>query len=174
MGTVVDNFTSKIDGKNCYLIPLSLIFIVPVIISVGLFLIPETPRYLIEKGKVEEARKALLWLRPTGYNIEAELLEIQTASAEEKETKKATGWLDLFRDPIDRRRTLLAVAAVSTQAASGAFFMIVSRIQYFPLRTLTLLRLTVPISSRWLKLATPSRMPAFSTVSVWPRSLSAS
>ena len=39
---------------------------------------------------------------------------------------KSTGWIDLFRDPIDRKRTLLAVAAVTTQAASGAFFMIAS------------------------------------------------
>jgi MFS transporter, SP family, sugar:H+ symporter len=128
IGTVVDNFTSKIEGRNCYIIPLTLIFIVPTIISIGLFFIPETPRYLVEKGKVDEARKSLIWLRPHGFNVDAELLEIQTAAAEERETKKATGWLDLFRDPIDRRRTLLSVGAVTTQAASGAFFMIVSRL----------------------------------------------
>lgn len=126
VGTVVDNFTAKIDGRNCYLIPLALVFVVPVIITIGLFFIPETPRYLVEKGKFEQARKSLVWLRPHDFKVEAELLEIETAAREEKEIKNSTGWLDLFRDPIDRRRTILSVCAVSTQAASGAFFMIVS------------------------------------------------
>ena len=124
VGTVIDNFTSKIAGRNCYMIPLSLIYIAPVIIFIGLFFIPETPRYLVGKNKPEQARKALLWLRPNGSNIEAELLEIESAHAVESEISQSTGWLDMFRDPIDRRRTLLAVAAVTTQAASGAFFMI--------------------------------------------------
>jgi MFS transporter, SP family, sugar:H+ symporter len=126
IGTIIDNFTAKIDGRNCYMIPLAIVFVVPTIISLGLFLIPETPRHLVERGKFDQARKSLVWLRPKGFNIDAELLEIQTAAQEEKETKRSTGWLDLFRDPIDRRRTLLAVGAVTTQAASGAFFMIVS------------------------------------------------
>lgn len=137
IGTVVDNFTSKIGGRNCYLIPLALIFIVPTIISIGLLFIPESPRYLVQKGKIEQARSALVWLRPKGFNVEAELLEIETAASQEKELKKSTGWVDLFRDPIDRKRTLLAVAAVTTQAASGAFFMIVSPAQRVYIHNLT-------------------------------------
>ena len=137
VGTVVDNFTSKIDGRNCYQIPLALIFIVPTIISIGLFFIPESPRYLVQKGKVEQAHKSLMWLRPKGFNVDAELLEIETAAKEEKHIQATTGWLDCFRDPIDRRRTLLAVGAVSTQAASGAFFMIVSISLALRIRCLT-------------------------------------
>ena len=57
-------------------------------------------------------------------NIDAELLEIEASHASEMETGNSASWLDMFRDPIDRRRTFLAVAGVSTQAASGAFFMI--------------------------------------------------
>lgn len=34
------------------------------------------------------------------------------------------GWVDMVKNPVDRRRTLLAIAAVSLQAASGAMFII--------------------------------------------------
>jgi SP family sugar:H+ symporter-like MFS transporter len=40
VGTIVDNFTAKIDGRDSYVIPLGLIYIVPVFIFVGLFFIP--------------------------------------------------------------------------------------------------------------------------------------
>lgn len=40
VGTIVDNFTAKIEGRDSYIIPLGLIYIVPVIIFVGLFFIP--------------------------------------------------------------------------------------------------------------------------------------
>lgn len=124
IGNVVDNETATWTNKQCYVVPLSVIYAVPAIISVGLFFIPETPRYLVDKGKHEAARKALLWLRPKGSNIDIELVEIQETARLEKEMAESVGWIDLFRRPIDRKRTLLAVAAVSTQAASGAFYMI--------------------------------------------------
>ena len=40
IGTVIDNFTAPLAGRNCYLIPLGLIYIVPVFITIGLFFIP--------------------------------------------------------------------------------------------------------------------------------------
>lgn len=124
IGNVVDNETAKWTNKQCYVVPLSVIYAVPVIISIGLFFIPETPRYLVDKGKHEAALKSLTWLRPTGFDVAVELAEIQETARLEKEIAESVGWIDLFRRPIDRKRTLLAVAAVSTQAASGAFYMI--------------------------------------------------
>ena len=124
IGTVVDNATAAYRHKQCYLTPLAIIYAVPTIIFFGVFFIPETPRYLIQHGKTEAARKSLLWLRPRDSNIETEMREIEAAAKAEKELAGSTSWLDLFRRPIDRRRTLLSVGAVTTQAASGAFFMI--------------------------------------------------
>jgi SP family sugar:H+ symporter-like MFS transporter len=40
VGTVVDNFTSTIKGRNCYLIPLGLVYVVPFFITVLLPFIP--------------------------------------------------------------------------------------------------------------------------------------
>lgn len=124
IGNVVDNETFTWRDRQCYVVPLSVIYAVPAILFIGLFFIPESPRYLVSRGKIDAARKGLLWLRPKGSDIETELFEIQEAARIEKEISESTGWIDLFRNPIDRKRTLLAVAAISTQAASGAFYMI--------------------------------------------------
>ena len=40
VGTIVDNFTSTYAGRDCYLIPLGVILILPVIVFCGMFFIP--------------------------------------------------------------------------------------------------------------------------------------
>ncbi|KAL9109690.1 MAG: hypothetical protein Q9227_005728 [Pyrenula ochraceoflavens] len=131
IGTIVDNFTAPITGKNSYLIPLGLVYIVPFFICIGLFFIPESPRWLLHHGKPEQARKALLWLRPEPRTVELEIADIQAAINAEQELAKKASWIDMFKDPVDRRRTMLAVVGVSTQAASGAMFMIAYGTYFF-------------------------------------------
>jgi hypothetical protein len=124
IGTLVDNATHKIDGKNAYMIPLGIIYVVPVFMSVGIFFIPESPRWLLYKDKNEEGLKSLMWMRPHPEAVPEEMADIQAAILAEKELSSSASLIDLLKNPIDRRRTLLAVAAISTQAASGAMFMI--------------------------------------------------
>jgi SP family sugar:H+ symporter-like MFS transporter len=104
---------------------------VPVVISVGLFFIPESPRWLMLVDKPVQASKAMLWLRPDPATVPAELAEIQAAIDAEKATKDTANFMDIWRDPVDRRRTLLSIAAISTQAASGAMFMIAYGTYFF-------------------------------------------
>lgn len=47
VGTIVDNYTVKFHGRASYLIPLGLIYVMPVVIAIGLFLVPESPRWLM-------------------------------------------------------------------------------------------------------------------------------
>lgn len=118
IGTVVDNFTAEIDGRASYMIPLALIYCVPVILALFMPLIPESPRWLVEHGKVEEARKALKWLRPDESMVEPELQNIKAAHDAEINNTAVVSYWDMFRNPVDRRRTLLSVAAVSIQGAT--------------------------------------------------------
>lgn len=131
VGTIVDNFTAPLKGKAEYLIPLGLIYIIPFFIAIGLFFIPESPRWLMETGKTEKAEKALLWLRPNKDGVATELASIQAAIDEAKENSGKALFFEMFRNPVDRRRTLLAVGAVNTQAASGAMFMIAYGTYFF-------------------------------------------
>lgn len=96
----------------------------PVILSISMIFIPESPRWLILQGRIEEGRKSLTWLRPAGRPIEVEVSEICNAIDKEREMGSSVGLLDMFRHPIDRRRTGLSVGSVLLQAASGAMFII--------------------------------------------------
>lgn len=124
MGTIVDNFTSKIHGRDSYIIPLGIVYIVPGLLCIGMFFIPESPRWLLQMGRKTQAEKALDWLRPQGWSVATEFAEMTEALEVEQQLASGVGVLDLFRNRIDRRRTLLSIAAITTQAASGAMFMI--------------------------------------------------
>lgn len=103
----------------------------PFFLAVGMFFIPESPRWLILQGRVEEGRKALKWLRPTGVETDVEFTEIQDAIARERELGSDVGIVDMFKNPIDRRRTFLSIAGITTQAASGSMFVICENIHCY-------------------------------------------
>lgn len=100
VGSVVTNATKQRLDKPSYQIPLGTLFIVPVVLSIGLFFVPESPRYLLYCGKQEAARKALKSLRgdSMGYDdLELEWTEMVKGMEEEKRTAKTIGPFDMFR-----------------------------------------------------------------------------
>jgi facilitated trehalose transporter len=48
----------------------------PILLTFFAFILPETPYWLIEKGKIEEAKKSLQFVRGAKYDITDELSEI--------------------------------------------------------------------------------------------------
>jgi MFS transporter, SP family, sugar:H+ symporter len=134
IGTIVDNFTEPLGGRPSYLIPLGLIYIVPAILSIAIIFLPESPRWLAQVGKYEQARESLVKLRPKNMDASAvddELHDIKVGLEIEREISQSVGVLDMFKNPIDRRRTLLSVGAVALQGASGAMFMLIYGTYFF-------------------------------------------
>lgn len=62
-----------------------------------MFLIPETPRWYISKGKIKEARKSLQWLRGKTADISEELDSIQKMHIESERIATEGALIELFR-----------------------------------------------------------------------------
>ncbi len=95
----VDQGTQHLDNRDSYRIPIALQLIWAAILALGLFLLPESPRYFIKKGKPEAALKALSRVRgqsPDSPYLEAELAEVQ-ANYDYEMRISSTSWLDCFR-----------------------------------------------------------------------------
>ena len=100
IGATVTNSTSKSLEKSSYQIPIGILFVVPVVLAVGLIFVPESPRYLLDRGKPEAARKALESLRGDSlqpHEFELEWVEMVKGLEEEKRMAKSIGPLDMFR-----------------------------------------------------------------------------
>lgn len=92
----------------------------------GLLFTIDSPVYLIKRGKTDAARKALRRLYGSqSLDIDARLADVQYTVAIEREMHSklaAATWFDLFRDPIDRRRTLVACTIwIVYQCGGNAF-----------------------------------------------------
>jgi len=108
-----------------YRIPYALQWMWPGPLLIGIFLAPESPWWLVRKGRLEEAKRSLL--RLTSLNKETDFdadetvaMMVHTTSLEEKITKGAS-YLDCFRGT-DRRRTEIVCMVWAIQNLSGNSF----------------------------------------------------
>lgn len=127
IGACVNNATKHLESRLSYQIPLFCLFPIPVFWFFIGFLIPESPRWLILKGRTEDARKHLHRLRGSSYPTELIDDEISAIvqSIEGEKDGKIQGWraVRLMFSPAELRRTLLTVASGCMNAASGFPFI---------------------------------------------------
>ncbi|KAL3479200.1 general substrate transporter [Aspergillus californicus] len=92
--------------------PLAFQVVPALILLIGLFFLPESPRHLIEKAKYDEGMKVLKKLHYDGTNddwIQTEYTEIKSTIEAEKSITES-GWLVMFKVPQYRTRLLHGVA----------------------------------------------------------------
>lgn len=125
----VDQGTHDLNNRNSYRIPIALQLIWAAILALGLFLLPESPRYLIKKGKPEAALKALSTVRGQSLDspyLEAELAEVQ-ANYDYEMRISSTSWLDCFRGGFrsssNLRRVLIGTSLQMFQHWTGVHFI---------------------------------------------------
>ena len=113
-------------GNAQWRIPLAMQLPVPVLLSVMLFFVPFTPRWLVLKDRYEEARKVLLRLHPSAEGDEdfadRELFQIRAQINMEKEQGNVA-WLQAIKQMLSKqyaRRTLLASFIVTMGQLSGS------------------------------------------------------
>ncbi|KAH9919567.1 hexose transporter [Fomitopsis serialis] len=106
--------TAYIPNEWSWRIP-SIIQGIPSIIQFFFVLLaPESPRWLISKGREAEGLQVLAYYHADGDDqdplVQFEFEEIRAAIAFDREVNKDVGWLSLFKTPGNRKRLIIAVA----------------------------------------------------------------
>ncbi|KAK5655673.1 hypothetical protein OQA88_5606 [Cercophora sp. LCS_1] len=118
---------SMLDRQDewAYRIPYALQWMWPVPLIIGIYFAPESPWWLVRKGKVEEAKQSLLRLtsldRETNFDAdETVAMMVHTIALEQKSSSGTTYW-DCFKGH-DLRRTEIVCMVWAIQNLSGNSF----------------------------------------------------
>ncbi|KAJ0295984.1 hypothetical protein COL5a_003047 [Colletotrichum fioriniae] len=113
--------TSSFQDSRAYRIPFGLFYVIPSIVLALIWFIPESPRWLLLRDRVEEARKAHYLLREgtmSEDDISHEFSKIQQSLLDEPEQGRTK---ELFQG-VNRKRTAIAVGMSFFQQATGQAF----------------------------------------------------
>ncbi|KAL2782998.1 general substrate transporter [Aspergillus keveii] len=117
--------TSKIHNDWSWKLPVICQIPIAAIYGCGIFFFPESPRWLLTKGREEEARQSFsrLYDRPIDSpEITADILQITEAIERESTLTSNTSWLEMFHG-LFLRRTLTAFAIIVGSPICGTFFV---------------------------------------------------
>lgn len=115
--------TKNYNDSTQWRVPLGLSFAWALFMIFGMGFVPESPRFLVEVGKVEEARKALSRTNKTSMDSPLVTLEIEKyeASIEAEKLGGSASWTELVTGkPQMLRRTLMGMMIQSLQQLTGA------------------------------------------------------
>ncbi|KAJ6007288.1 Major facilitator-type transporter ecdD [Penicillium herquei] len=122
--------TSGRNDSGSYRIPIGIQLAWALILALGLFFLPESPRYLVKVERIEDAAASLARVRGAPADsplIQAELAEIKANWEYESQLTKTT-WADCFKGGISSpsgnlRRVLVGVFAQMFQQWTGVNFI---------------------------------------------------
>ncbi|KAI1761943.1 sugar transporter [Hypoxylon sp. FL1150] len=108
-----------------YRIPYALQWMWPLPLIIGILFAPESPWWLVRKGKLEDAKHSLLRLtsldRETDFDADETVAMMVHTSALEQKITKGASYLDCFKG-VDRRRTEIVCMCWAIQNLSGNSF----------------------------------------------------
>lgn len=116
-----------------YKIPFALQWMWPVPLIIGITFAPESPWWLVRKGRHEDARKALQRLtvpeRDPDFNVDETIAMIRSTNEMEKSLSEGVSYRDCFKG-VDLRRLEIVCVTWSIQFLCGSSFMIYSTYFY--------------------------------------------
>ncbi|PFH51820.1 hypothetical protein AMATHDRAFT_141714 [Amanita thiersii Skay4041] len=127
IAAVINNATQDRHSHASYRIPIAVQFIWAAVLAGGMTILPESPRWLIKRGKDAEAAKSLSRLTrlpPNDPEVEAELKEIR-ANLEAERALGESSYLDCFKFTHNRiaLRTLTGIFIQAWQQLTGINFI---------------------------------------------------
>ncbi|KAJ2907341.1 hypothetical protein MKZ38_003198 [Zalerion maritima] len=127
--------TENRNDSGSYRIPIGIQFLWALILAIGLFILPESPRYYVKKGRIDDAARALSHVR--GQPVESEYIRDELAEivayhefelSTVPETSYMGSWMACFKGSITKpssnlRRTLLGACLQMFQQWTGINFI---------------------------------------------------
>ena len=135
LASCVDYGTKNRNDSGSYRIPIALQMLWAIILMIGLFFLPETPRFFVKKGKIDEAAKVLATLRQQPVDstyVQEELAEIiennERESALIPTQSYFQSWTSCFTGSLrdqssNLRRTILGTSLQMMQQWTGINFI---------------------------------------------------
>jgi MFS family permease len=77
LASCVDYATKNRNDTGQYRIPISIQFAWGLILGIGLFFLPDSPRYFVKRGRIEKGMEALSRLR--GQPVDSEYIQVEIA-----------------------------------------------------------------------------------------------
>jgi sugar porter (SP) family MFS transporter len=127
--------TKNRNNTGSYRIPIAIQFIWALVLATGLLFLPESPRYFVKKGRLDDAAKALASVRGQPVDseyIQDELAEIVANHEYEQsvipQTSYIGGWTNCFSGSISNgssnlRRSILGIMMQMMQQLTGINFI---------------------------------------------------
>ncbi|KPV74696.1 uncharacterized protein RHOBADRAFT_53652 [Rhodotorula graminis WP1] len=136
LAAIINNFTSDLEGGGAsYRIPIGIQFAWGLILGIGLFFLPDSPRYFVKRGKLDKARDVLVRLRGQPADsklVEVELAEIVANAEAEARAMPTDTWFgswaacfsgSVFDSSSNLRRTILGTSLQMMQQWTGVNFI---------------------------------------------------
>ena len=120
LAACVNKSTGERDNSSSYRIPVAVQLLFGLILAGGMLFLPETPRYLLQVGRIEMAKASLSFLNSLPSDHPALLRELQELEAHvELERAEGVGYLSCWKSPILKRQ-LTGCVLQAMQQLSGS------------------------------------------------------
>ncbi|XP_015117611.1 facilitated trehalose transporter Tret1 [Diachasma alloeum] len=94
--------------------------VIPMLFLGGFVFMPETPIYLMRRGRIAEATRSLMWLKSNEKaTVDHELSRLQALAKENSANDKSVGFRALFRDRGTFKGFMIAMAMLGGQQFCG-------------------------------------------------------
>ncbi|RMZ76506.1 hypothetical protein DV738_g4912, partial [Chaetothyriales sp. CBS 135597] len=117
--------TMSYNNEWSYRVPYALQWMWPLPLAIGIYLAPESPWWLVRKGRLDDAKRSLIRLtsvnRDTDFDPDATVAMIAHTTALEEQITAGATYLDCFRG-VDLRRTEIVCMIWAIQNLSGNSF----------------------------------------------------
>ncbi|KAI0741564.1 MFS monosaccharide transporter [Daedaleopsis nitida] len=135
LASVVNNATKDRQDHSAWRVPIAIQFVWAFILSAGMFYLPESPRWLVKKGRDEQAARSLSRLTSLPKDdpeVQSEIHDIR-AALEEEQKHGESSYLDCFKRSHNKilLRTMSGILIQGWQQLTGINFIFYYGVTFF-------------------------------------------